>query len=107
MKPIKLSFKQLILLHDAFINKHVPYAGPHYDLLREHVADLAAKLDKMIDRGSANYRLKFTSLQALAFMQLWVNEPLPQTGAEYLIQDIISILDKSSKRPKRLQHENY
>ena len=106
MKPIRISFKDLVYLHDSFINRSIPYVGPHYDLLREHVADFAAMYDRMIDRGSATYRLKFTSLQAKAFMLIWVGAPLPGHRGAYIIQEMIAVIDKSSKQPKRIPYEN-
>lgn len=90
MVRIWLTFREMVLLHDAMLNKQVIGTGPYYMLLQEHAADFMALFEKYIDRGVARARIKFTSLQAMAFMHLWIDQPLPANAGAYVIQDVIA-----------------
>ena len=98
MKPIKLTWQQLIYLHDAHLNKELPGTGPYYDLLREHCADFCQYFDRLISRGGKTYRVRFSSLQARAFMQLWVDQPLPENNSAYEILKLIAEFDQAKRK---------
>lgn len=105
MVTVKLTFKNLVLLHDAFLKK----AGTYYEdafydeLMREHCIDFCNHLQRYIDRGAKEPKVPFSSLQALVFMHLWVDAPLPGNAGDYVILDLIAIIDKQHKQIKLLQ----
>jgi len=101
MVRIKLSRLQLILLHDAHLWKEIRGCGPYSDLLREHCADFCQFFQRLIVKGSEKYTVKFTSLQARAFMQLWIDAELPEINGAYTIFEIIAEFDRHSKQPKK------
>lgn len=101
MIPITLTYEDVVNLYDAHAGKQIPFIGPHYDLLREHAADFVIVFAKMIRRQGIRYRLRFTSLQARSFMQLWLNEPLPPHAA-LLINQVLAHLDKQNKQVRPL-----
>jgi len=105
MIRINLTFKQLMLLNDAHIRKVVPGTDQHADLLREHCADFCMFFWRLIIRGSKKYRVRFTSLQARAFMQLWVNQELPLDPTGYLILELIGEFDQVNKSVKQITAE--
>lgn len=103
MKPLRLTYQEITDLYDAHAGKRIPFVGPHYDLLREHAADFVIFFAKMVRRGSDHYRLRFTGLQALAFMQLWLDQPLPPYAAQ-LINQVLAWIDRQNKQAKTLQY---
>lgn len=102
MIKIRLTFDELVMLHDAFRNKKMDGSGPHFDLLLEHLAEFTAFFEKLIYRGQDRYRVSFSSLQCRAFMQLWLHQELPNYAA-WIINYLIATFDKASKQPKLLQ----
>lgn len=94
---VKLTFKEVVLLHDAHLNKEFPGSGPYYELLREHAADFVAFFQKIIYRAAARPTVTFTALQARAFMQLWVDQPLPANAGAYVILEMLKIFDQANK----------
>lgn len=102
MKTVKLSFTQLVLLHDAHANKVQLGTGPYYELLQEHCADFCLLFDRLMEKGSLSCKVKFTSLQALAFMQLWIDQPLPANNGAYVILDMLGQFDKANKQVRAI-----
>lgn len=91
----------MILLHDSFLDKQISGTGPYYDLLREHRADFCAFFERYAMKGTFSCKVKFNSLQAKAFMLLWVDEPLPPHAGAYVIQELIAAFDKAAKEHTR------
>lgn len=104
MITIKLTFHQLIYLHDAHEHKHFDASGPYYQLLRAHCIDFCDFYDRLIQKGAKNYRVKFSRLQAFTFMQLWLDQPLPQNNGAYVILEMIKQFDLAGKQIKYLQN---
>lgn len=98
---VKLMFKDIVILHKAHAAKDQPGTGPYYDLLREHAADFALFFGKLMDKGNNTYTVKFTSLQALAFTQLWLDQPLPPSGT-YTILNVLKQLDQAHVNVKAI-----
>ena len=102
MKKITLTFNQVVLLHDAFYTKELPCSGPYYDLLRAHCIDFCLFFQKLMERGCSSYRVKFTALQAVAFLQLWLHQELPLNNSSYLILELIAEFDQAHKNTRVL-----
>lgn len=98
MMKVKITWQQLIYLHDAFLNKDIPGTSLLDVLLREHCGDFCMFLGRFIDRGHKTYRITFTRLQVHAFMLIWMDAQLPPNNGYYVILELIGIFDKESKQ---------
>lgn len=96
MITLKLTNKQLEILHRVHLDRVILEKGPYYDLLREHCYDFADFFFKKSASGAKTRKIKFTSLQARAFMILWIGERLPAELAVPVL-DMIRDLDKAHK----------
>lgn len=108
MKKVRISLSDLAALQDAFIWKLQQFKHPQpgytaYNyLLQEHCADFCRFLEQIGYRGSKYYNINFSSLQALAFNQLWINQPVPIPSSTIILQ-LIAAFDQASKKPKTIE----
>ena len=98
MVTVTLEIDQLELLHTAHLEKDQSGTGPHHDLLQEHCNEFCEIFGLLIDKGVKKAKVRFSRLQALAFMQLWIGQELPRTPALITIQSIIEDIDQKSKQ---------
>ena len=113
MIKIKLTQEQLRALVCAFVgwdanwDQRLPGKGydfEHAKLLLEFQYDFTFYFAKYRNRNSKITTVKFSSLQAIAFMQMWVDQALtPFPEEQAVIGMIIGILDKASKQPKNIE----
>jgi hypothetical protein len=99
----KLTLSQVVWLYELHANKEINGTGDYIDLLREHRADFCLLFERLILRNGKSYRLKFTSLQALAFSKLWIDQEVPLNAAGYLVLEILGDLDHAHKQQLLLQ----
>lgn len=99
-RPIRLQYADINALYLALMDKTIKCADhAHTAILKEHQAELITKFYRMLERGNLRYMLRLTSLQSLAFMQIWVGSPLPPYAYRQINQ-VIAHIDQASKRPK-------
>jgi len=115
MITIKLTFKEVELLLMAFIDWQYinPYHYEYYkfddqraELLNELQYEFCIFLEKYRVKDKKSYNIKFSSLQALAFIQMWQDRELPVRPETVVILELMAIFDKASKEPKKYQDEN-
>lgn len=103
MIRIRLTYQEVEQLHDCHLWKELQGSDPHTLLLHEHCRELTLRLEKLVDKQCKRYTMSFTSLQALAFLQLWTDQELPRTPAAIAILQIIEFIDQAKIT---LNHEN-
>lgn len=107
MITLQLSFSELQLLTAAFSNVPVSQPNGHGALLREHVADFIQLFGRPVTNRPRKYRVKLTSTQALAFMQIWGGTPIYDTAQANIILRTIWDIDHASKRPRMLNRKQF
>jgi hypothetical protein len=105
---LKLTWHELFYLSEAHLHWALAYlegeASDYGGLLAEHAKEYVRIMDIRLHSGKKNYRLKLTSLQALAFMQIWTGTELPASPTGIVILKVMAAIDKKHKETKRLIH---
>lgn len=106
MITITLTYNQLVLLRDAFATPVVlgwdVCSQCNKDFLLEHAADFVIVFNKKIKQSRKKYLIKFSSLQAFAFIKIWKNREMPLDNTAALILEMIGCIDEANQHSKLL-----
>jgi len=98
---VKIQRQKLTALYAAYNMLAEAYEpdDEHEALLYEHICELWEYLSRVIGRGNESNTLKLTSVQALAFCQLWNMEEAPDHYVGTTINRIVADIDRIRKSP--------
>ena len=97
MVKIKLSLNEVQRLTEAHYSKYIPGEDRLSILLKEHTNDFKLLFLALTRKKiKSSYNVMFSSLQAQAFVFLWLEKPLPE-GCDLVINRVLAILDKAHR----------
>ncbi len=101
---IKVSNVEMHRLYEALDKwEYNPkFSSRHNELLQEHRCELMLKAAGLLRKQQGSYRVELSSLQALAFMQIFDMHLMPIDATHYTVLEIIGLIDKESKEPKTI-----
>lgn len=100
MIRIELSRPWLLVAYRLLFEwRPLNHVRDHADLLVEHRHETLNYFAQKLQHDKGSYTIKFTSLQALSFFQMWINHPVPSDDLGAVV--ISYILDQINR-----QHEN-
>lgn len=105
MKPVTLTHGQLLVLAiqcTQTMQSIEDDGSDHLALLIEHLADFIAEFAHKYGAQRKQYRIKFTSLQALAFKQIFEGYAMPPEAA-VIVNALLAEIDKARKQKLILQ----
>lgn len=92
---VNCTHTQLLQLYEA-MTMYIPIPGDHGQLLNEHRLTFLLDYRLKLLQQRKKYRLSFTPLSALAYLQIMLHCPMPHDLA-HTVNQVISVIDKSAK----------